>query len=219
MIAEDLIQLDLSPLGLKETVGMALSKMEEHGLLHWPIVEEGLYEGMISEDLALEQDENTVLSDLSHMLLKSALKSDRHVLDAMRKYGEERISILPVVNAENNYLGYLLPQDILRAVGGLFSLQAPGSILVLEVNQFDYSLSQISQIVESNDAKILASYLSANLEKGIFEVTIRINFSDLSAILASFRRYEYKIVNAWHENRYEQDLKERFDQFMNYLNM
>ncbi len=219
MIARDLIQVDIHPLTRESTVGDALREMEDFGVTHWPIVEENLYSGMISEDLALELDENTVIKSLEHRLLHSSVELEHHLLDAIRKYGEERIDILPVVDENKGYQGYILPQDVLRAIGGLFSLQAPGSILVMEVNQFDYSLSQIAQIVESNDAKILASYLNVNPENDIIEVTIRVNFTDLSPIIASFERYEYKVTRAWHENRYEQDLKERFDQFMNYLNM
>ncbi len=219
MIAQDLIQVDLTPLSPQNTVGDALREMEDFGMHHWPIVQERIYEGMISEDLALEQDEEETIENLRQQLLKSSVELDHHVFDAVRKYGEERITILPVVDSENHYHGYVLPEDILRSIGGLFSLQAPGSILVLEVNQYDYSLAQIAQIVESNDAKILASYIHVNREKGLFEITIRVNFTDLSPIIASFERYEYKIARAWHENRYEQDLKQRFDQFMNYLNM
>lgn len=219
MIAQDLIQSDIVPLTTSDTVGNALSKMEESGFEHWPIVDEGLYEGMISEDLALDNDENAVISQLSHQLIRSSVEADRHLLDAVRKYGEQRISILPVINPGREFLGYLLPQDLLRSIGGLFSLQAPGSVLVLEVHQLDFSLSQIAQIVESNDAKILASYIHIDMQRGVFEVTLRINFSDLSAVISTFKRYDYNIVGAWHENRYERDLKQKFDQFMNYLNM
>lgn len=219
MIAQDLIQLDIVPLNTSDTVASALQKMEELGFVHWPIVEEGLYEGLLSEDLALDNDENTIIESLRHQLIHSSVKSDRHLTDAMRKYGEERVSILPVVNSDNHFLGYLLPQDILRSFGQTFGLQAPGSVLVLEVNPYDYAMSQIAQIVESNDAKILTSYVEADTDRQKYTVTIRINFTDLSAIIASFRRYDYTIVDAWHENRYERDLKQKFDQFMNYLNM
>lgn len=219
MIAQDLIQLDIKPLSPQSTVGDALREMEDFGLRHWPIVQETLYEGMISENTAMEVDESEVLENLRQRFQNSAVQDNRHLFDAVRKFGEEHVSIMPVVDEQNHYCGYLLPQDILHAIGGLFSLQAPGSIFILEVNQQDYSLAQIAQIVESNDAKILASYIHLNHENGTFEVTLRVNFSDLSSIIASFERYEYKILQAWHENRYEQDLKQRFDQFMNYLNM
>lgn len=219
MIAQDLIQLDIKPLSPKSTVGDALREMEDFGLHHWPIVQETLYEGMISEDTALEVDESEILENLRQRFQRSAVQDSRHLFDAVRKYGEEHVSIMPVVDEDNHYMGYLLPHDVLHAIGGLFSLQAPGSIFILEVNQQDYSLAQIAQIVESNDAKILASYIHLNGDKGTFEVTLRVNFSDLSSVIASFERYEYKILQAWHENRYEQDLKQRFDQFMNYLNM
>ncbi len=219
MIAQDLIQIDLSPLSPTDTVSDALREMEANGVLHLPIVKEEIYEGMISEDTALEVDEAMVLEELRQRFQVTNVQQDQHVLEAVKKYGEDRISILPVVNAEQHYLGYILPQDVLHAIGGLFSLQAPGSILVLEVNQSDFSMAQIAQIVESNDAKILASYLHAHPGNDTFEITVRLNFSDLSAIISAFERYDYKITQAWHENRYEQDLKKRFDQFMNYLNM
>lgn len=211
--------MDISPLSTNDTVGDALQKMEELGFVHWPIVENGEYDGMISENIALEQDEATVLETLKHQLLHSAIVGDRHIADAIRMYGEESLSILPVVDDANHYEGYLLPQDILRKLGSQFSWQAPGSVLILEVNQFDFSMAQIAQIVESNDAKILASYVDIDTNKGVYRVTVRINFTDLSSIIATFKRYDYVILDSWHENRYERDLKDRYDQFMNYLNM
>ncbi|KAB2813627.1 CBS domain-containing protein [Phaeocystidibacter luteus] len=219
MIAQDLIQIDITPLTPKDKVGDALREMEDLGMHHWPIVQETLYEGLISEDAALDADENDTIESLRQRFILSNVEMESHLFDAVRKYGEERISILPVIDGDKKYVGYILPQDVLHAIGGLFSLQAPGSVLVLEVNQYDYSMAQIAQIVESNDAKILATYMHVNQDKGLFEVTIRINFTDLSPIIASFERYEYVVAQAWHENRYEQDLKQRFDQFMNYLNM
>lgn len=193
--------------------------MELEGLEHFPIIDGDLYSGLISETVALDADENQPISDLSARISAISISQDMHLLDCIRRFGEERVSLLPVVNKERVYCGYVRPRDILHAIGGMFSLQVPGSVLILEVEEFNYSMAQIAQIVESNDAKILASYVHRNESTQTFEVTLKINFNDLSAILAAFRRYDYKIVDAWHENRYEQDLKQRFDQFMNYLNM
>lgn len=219
MIGQDLIQLDIQPFSTSTKVGAALETMDDHGFIHWPVVEGEIYEGLISESVLLESDDEMTIDKLRHRFLSTAVKANRHLTDAIRKFGEERMSILPVIDENRHYLGYLLPEDILNAFGQSFSLQSPGSILILEVEPHDYSMSQISQIVESNDAKILASYIDADADNQMYRVTIRINFTDLSSILATFRRYNYTLVAAWHDNRYERDLKERFDQFMNYLNM
>ncbi len=219
MIAQELIQLDLKPLTPTDTVGDALQVMEVNGLEHFPVVTEEVYSGLLSEDTALDLDESTSISELEQLLLTAHVDEGQHLFDAIRRYGEQRISILPVVDEEKHYLGYLKPQDILQTIGGFFSIQAPGSMLVVEIAQVDYSMAQVAQIVESNDAKILASYINARAGSDTFEITLRLNFDDINSIIAAFERYNYRVVQAWHKDRYQEDLKERFNQFMNYLNM
>jgi len=141
------------------------------------------------------------------------------LFDAIALFGELNVSMLPVLDEEENYLGYIYPKDIVVEMGGMLSSKIPGGILVLEVNQNDYHLSQIAQIVEGNDAKILACYLTSHSESTQLEVTLRINRSDLTAIIQTFMRYDYSIRASFHTSLHAADLKDRYDSFMNYLNM
>jgi len=87
------------------------------------------------------------------------------------------------------------------------------------LNLHDYSLSEISRIVESNDAKILSLYISSHTDSTKLEVTIKINRTDLSAIIQTFNRYNYTIKASFHQSEYVDDLKDRFDSFMSFLNI
>jgi len=124
-----------------------------------------------------------------------------------------------VLNAEEHYIGYLDPQDIVMMMGDMLSSKIPGAILVLEVNQSDYQMSQIAQIIEGNDAKILASYITSMPNSPVLEITLRINRKDLTPILQTFQRYNYIINATYHESTHTLDLMERYENFMKYLNM
>ena len=116
-------------------------------------------------------------------------------------------------------MGYIFPNDIVFEMGNMLSSKIPGAVIVLEVNQNDFHLSQIAQIVESHDAKIVASYLTSHQNSTRIEVTLRINRTDLTGIIQTLQRYNYTISATYHESLHAADLKDRYDNFMKFLNM
>ena len=99
------------------------------------------------------------------------------------------------------------------------SIKEFGGILILEMNQHDYSLTQIARIVEENNAKILSSYITSLPDSTQIEVTLKINTTDLDRIIQTFQRYDYTIKAMFQKGNFQDDLKKRYDELMNYLNM
>lgn len=220
MIALQLLRNDLKPLQAGDTVYMAQERMDEHKVAHLPVVAGDDYLGLISEDDLLDaEDEALPIQNGSSKVVRAFVSAGKHVFEAINLFHEFNVSMLPVLDADEHYMGYLYPQDLVNMMGGMLSSKIPGAIVVLEVNQTDYQLSQIAQIVESNDAKILAFYITSNPNSTVLELTLRINRTDLTAILQTFNRYDYTVKASYHESEYAVDMKERFDNFMKYLNM
>ena len=99
------------------------------------------------------------------------------------------------------------------------SIKESGGIIVLEVSSVDYSLAQISQIVESNNARILSSYIMSSPDSTKIEVTLKINQLELSRIIRTFERYDYLVKETFQKDASDNDIQIRFDSLMNYLNI
>jgi hypothetical protein len=124
-----------------------------------------------------------------------------------------------VLNEKEQYLGLIHLSTLLQYFAEMASMKESGGLLILELNLHDYSLSEIARIVESNDAKILSLYISSQVDSTKLELTIKINRTDLSGIIQTFTRYNYTIKASFHQSEYVDDLKDRFDSFMSFLNI
>lgn len=220
MIALQLLRTDLNPLSPEDTVQTALEVMNEYKVSHLPVLEGEIYLGLVAESLLLDATSDAFeLSVYKNGLPRAFIAADKHLFDAINLFHEFNVSLLPVLDTDEHYMGYLHPEDIVTMMGGMLSSKIPGAIVVLEVNQSDYQMSQIAQIVEGNDAKILASYLTSTPNSPLLEITLRINRKDLTPILQTFQRYNYSISATYHESVHTLDLKNRYENFMKYLNM
>lgn len=130
-----------------------------------------------------------------------------------------KLTVLPVLDENENYLGLIPLTSLLQQFSILAATREPGGIIVLEMNELDYSLSQIAQIVEGNDGKILSCYLNSLPESTRIEVTVKVNKTDISGILQTFNRYNYTVKASFHQSEFSDDMKNRFDSFMNYINI
>ncbi len=215
IIAHDIPELSLSDNGVN-----ALNLMEQFGIEHLPVVQDGKFIGLVCEDEILSMDNPTQAFHLNHHEYPMfCLASNRHIYDAMKVIVEQKLTLLPVIDAEVNYLGSITLQTLLQGLYQIQSVNELGAILVLEMNMYDYSLSQIAQIVEGNDAKILNVSMSAVPNTTKVEITLKINKEDLNPILQTFNRYDYTVVDTYMEPKFSEDLKERYEEFMKFLNM
>src|SRR5208283_2872741 len=144
----------------------------------------------------------------------------QHIYDAIELVSRLKLTVVPVLDRDKNYLGLITIQKFIQYMGDLFGVKNPGGIIVLELNANDYSLSQISQIVESNDAKILSLYIQSLPDSKIMELTLKINRIDLSSIIQTFIRFDYMIKSSYSEyNDLEVLYSNRYDQFMHFINI
>lgn len=220
MKVEELISEYIPPLKYTETGEKALNWMNEFRVSHLPVLHAGEYVGLVSDDDIYDMaDPKHQLKDEFINLPKPFVYADRHVYDVMKLIADLKITVVPILNRENKYIGctdllYLMSQ--ITAVG---SIKENGSILVLKMGERDYSLTEISRIVEENNAKILSSYVSSKPDSTEIEVTLKINITDLDRIIRTFERYDYVISETYAKGTHTENLKKRYDELMNYLNM
>lgn len=214
-IAPEIPELNLSDNGVN-----ALNLMEQFGVRHLPIVQDGQFLGLVCEEEILSLELPTQpFFNIHHEFPMICLQARHHIFDALKVMVEQKLSLLPLIDEELHYIGSITVESMLQALANAQAVHDPGAVIVLEMNSNDYSLSQIAQIVEGNDARILSTTLSAFPESTRVEVTLKINKEDLNPIIQTFNRYEYNVVDTYMEPRYSEDLRERYEEFMKFLNM
>lgn len=216
MLTRDLISSAIPYLHKSDTVYHALQLMNDYHVAHLPVVEDSSYLGMISEEQLLQIDEETALTDLPISDSTSSVQANEHFLKAIQTAVINNLSIVPVVE-EKQLLGIVTYNDLLKNASEFMSLDRPGALIVLEVEGHSYSFTEINKIVESNDAQITQLNTYTDVETGLTQITIRVNKMEVSDLLASFQRYEYNVKYYFGEELYENELKENYDNLMNYL--
>ena len=220
MLIKALIKDNIPSLKFSDTVKKAISWMEEFHVTHLPVVDESGYAGLLSMQNLSTLDHNQLISSIGASLFdKSFITENRHVYEIMKLMYDREISVVPVLSEENKYLGLITLADVVQYFSGTGAVQDPGGIIVLEVNANDYTMSQIAQIIESNDASILSSFTNTIPAQNKIEITLKVSKTDLSRIIAGFERYNYNVKEFYHQNEYVDTLKSRYDSLMNYLNI
>jgi acetoin utilization protein AcuB len=221
MLAKELISDVVPALRTSDTGLQALSWMDIFRISHLPIVNNQEFLGLISDqdiydlNMADEAIGNHKLSLFSPFVYNS-----QHIFDAIELISRLKLSIIPVLDENKKYLGLITQNDLLHQIAELSALKNPGSIIELELNVNDYSLSEISRIVEGNDAKILGLYISSPEDSMKMNITIKLNTTDVTSILQTFNRYNYTIKGSFQQNdEMESLLHNRYELFMKYLSI
>lgn len=220
MLAKHLITDGILPLKTSDTGRTALSWMEDFRVMHLPIVNSEGFLGLISEfDIYSFNDFDEAVGNHHLSLSKPYVFDFQHLYDVMSLMQQNQLTLIPVVDSHENYLGSITLQSLLDNFALSLSVNDPGGIIVLEMSAVDYSLSEISRIVESNDAKILSVFISTDPDSTQLDVTLKLNRIDMASVIQTFNRFEYTIKAAFNEQSDNNDLRERYDSLMNYLNI
>ena len=220
MIAVDLIQDDFPVLNLSDDISTAVTFFDDYKLHQIPVFGASDFLGLIDEEVVLNAPKKSKLKDLKKHFRKEEILSEKNLFDVLNFFRHGNLSILPVIDKDNKYLGCIHERILLQKVGEILKVETPGGIIHLQVRILDYSLAQIAQIVEGNGARILSALCLPNSSNSkLMELLIKINQEELSGIIQTFQRYEYKIIASFHKNIHEQGLNDRLDSFIRYLNI
>jgi Mg/Co/Ni transporter MgtE len=212
------INNDYKPLKSNELVESAQDFFADFTFTHFPVVDNGNFIGNISSDDCSTCDSNKVIKDYSNALEPFFARNNMMWLDVLEIFAKNHTNIVPVLDLKNNYLGYYELDDLMHFFHDTPFLKENGGIIVIQKNIQEYSMSQMAQIIESNNGKILGMFVSeANLET--FQVTIKITSGSLNEIIQTFRRYNYEIISEHQEDDYIKNLQERSDYLKKYLNI
>jgi Mg/Co/Ni transporter MgtE len=221
MVAKDLISEIIPSLKTSDTGQTALNWMEIFRISHLPIINNQDLLGLISDaDIYDMNQPEEPIGNHKLTLFKPYVTSEQHLFEVIGLASRLKLTIVPVLDENNHYKGVITTNDLIRHIAGISSMDQPGGILVIELLERDYSLTQIAQIIEGNNIKVLSMYITSPPESTRLEVTIKVNTNDLTSVIRTFERYNYEI-KTWFttDDSLDRFYSDRFDMLMKYLNI
>ncbi|SHL35765.1 CBS domain-containing protein [Flavobacterium xanthum] len=209
---------DFRAIDSQESISTVQAFFDGSHFSHFPIIEEGIYIGSIAAEDIETFDPEKKVNDYRFTLEGFFARTNTIWLDVLEVFAKNHTNLIPVLDENNVYVGYYEIEDILKFFHETPFLKEPGAIIVVKKPILDYSMSQITQIVESNNGKLLGLFISeADVES--VEVTLKITLGAMNEIIQTFRRYDYEIISEHQEDSYISNLKERSDYLDKYLNI
>ena len=220
MVAKQIMSSLIPPIKMTDTGEKALNWMLDFHVRHLPVVDESRYIGLISEDEVLDYSKAEV-AIAKHPIMRQHTSVDEyeHIYEIVKTAVRFQLSIVPVIDDNENLLGVITLEDLLTHFAKSASLAEPGSILVLEVSRRNYSLAEIARLAEYEQATILSSHILSQANSINLEVTLKFNTREVSRLAATYERFNYSVKASYQESDYMEDLKERYDSLMSYLNV
>ncbi len=209
---------DIKPFEVTSTIIEIQEVFNQLTYTHVPIIKEGVFLGSISENDIHCFDATKTVHDYLYAVEPFFVRENTNWLDILEAFALNNANIMPVLEKNNNYVGYYELNDIISIFNNTPFLNEAGGIVVVEKNTKDYSFSEVCQIIESNEASILGLFIS-KIAGDITQITIKIGHVGMNAIVQTFRRYGYFVISQHDEDKLLQDLKERSDYLNKYLNI
>ncbi|TAF74071.1 MAG: CBS domain-containing protein [Flavobacterium sp.] len=209
---------DYRALDSQETIFEAQDRLDEISFTHFPVVEEGVYIGCIIKDDLETFDGDKKVADYRFTLEPFFARTTMIWLDVLEVFAKNHTNLVPVLDENNQYKGYYEIEDIIKFFHETPFLKEQGGIIIVQKGILDYSMSQVAQIVESNNGKILGLFVSEASTENV-QITIKISLGGMNDIIQTFRRYNYEIISEHQEDNYINNLKERSDYLDKYLNI
>ena len=209
---------DYKAIDNQESVAVVKDFFDEFPFSHFPIVEEGVYIGSIASEDIETFDSDKKITDYRYTFERFFASTTMIWLDVLEVFAKNHTNLVPVLDESNKYVGYYEIEDVIQFFHETPFLKESGRIIIVKKGILDYSVSQIAQIIESNDGKILGMFVS-EADNDSIQITIKINIGAINEIIQSFRRYNYEIISEHQEDNYINTLKERSDYLDKYLNI
>ena len=219
MIASELISSQLIPLKTSDTGRAALAVMADFYVKHLPIVNNAQLLGVIAEEDILNNPINEPVGSYVLKHQKPYVSHREHLFEIMSTMAEHDLTVIPVIDDDGNYMGLITQNDLMQYYARSFSFTEPGGILVLELAKRDYVLSEIARLIESDNAVILSLFISNVADPSMVSLTLKLNKSNLDKVTATLTRFGYNIKGSYVEDEYVDQLRDRYDMLMNYLDV
>ncbi|MGI9530659.1 acetoin utilization protein acuB [Lutimonas sp.] len=210
---------DVKPFDLQNSIGEMRRAFEDFPYSHIPVVDDGMYYGAIShQEIDMLNPDSLKLNEFKHLVQPFYVIEKINWFEVLQNFATHNTNLMPILNGEKKYIGYYELDDFLNIFKCTPFLHEEGVILVVAKNVNDYSFSEISQLVESNNATLFGAFVS-KIENDMAHITLKLSLHDINNTLHSFRRYKYEILNEFEKDKYLEELNDRSNYLQKYLNI
>ena len=218
MITRKLISKEIQTITLEQSGAEALAIMQEYHLSHLAILSNNELLGVISEeDIWGMYDENNKLERIKEKIQHFFMPLGKDVFEVIKYMDEHKLSLLPML-ANEKYVGSITHESIISSLASIVAIQESGGVIILEMMKKEYSMSEIAQIVESNGARILSAYITDVDDRDVIKLTLKLNIIDIAPVIQTFERYKYNVAASYNQSENKNNLVDRYDLLMRYLN-
>jgi hypothetical protein len=219
MLAASITSKGFPLLHLEDKVNFALQCMEDFDVQELAVVKEDYFLGVVQKADLLDADEAATIMVLSEQLKKIMVLDTAHFLTALDLFSKYELSILPVLNEQQECIGMIPQKSLNDALAKFLGVESPGAIIVLSVAPYQYSLAEMSRLVESNNAQIVQLNSYYDESNGAMVITLKINKDEAQSIIATFQRYDYQLVHYFGKTPLHNDIEAHYHHLMNYLDV
>ena len=220
MNSQKLIANEISVVNTQDNGTTVLTLMSEFRVSHLPIVENNKFIAIVSEDDIFNMnDESKKIESILEKLPSHYMSIENDVFEIINTLDSNNLTLLPIVD-NGIYIGSATIASVVSALASIIAVKEGGSLVILEMKKEDYQMSEISQIIESNNAKILSSYITNTKNSEKIYVSLKLNIDNSNAIKQTFERYNYNITAHYQPSDIKTDntLNDRYNGLMRYLN-
>ena len=219
MLASSIAIKGLPMLHLEDKVSFALQCMEDFDVQHLAVIKEDYFIGLVSKSDLLDTDESNLLESISDQILKIGINGSAHFLMALDLFTKHHLSLLPVLNEQQECIGVITQQHLHDSLARFLGVAQQGAILVLSMSPLQYSLAEMSRLVETNNAQILQLNTFFDEANANLIVTLKLNRDEAATILATFQRYDYHVLHYFGNTPLNNDIEDHYHHLMNYLDV
>lgn len=221
MIAEELVNEMIPALSMKDNAEKAILWMGELRTNFLPVIEKGFFKGFVSEDIIFENNDlEKEIREIKLLAENCYVNGKQHYYDLIRLIKEYHIDLVAVVDDERNYMGVVTIEDIINALSQSSAIQNPGAIIILSINKIDYSLAEITRLIEENNAKILSSYVKSDPQDvNKLLLTLKINILESTRVIATLERFGYNIVAQFLDSEEQESHQDRLNLLLKFIDI
>lgn len=217
-IITDFLNNQIKPLQVSDSIADAENLFLDYDYSHFPVLEQDIYIGSISKEEAEILPATNSINEHKLSLQRFFVRNNMNWFDVFEEFSKNHTNLLPVLDEKNQYVGFYELDDVLHFLNETTFVKEDGGVIVIEKETPDFTFSQICQIVESNDSKILGVFISSSTPS-LTQITLKISQNNFNEIIQTFRRYNYSILSEHQEDSYLAGLKDRSDYLDKYLNI
>ena len=221
MQAYEYINNLIPPLKYTDKVGMALTWMESIRTNALPVVDGGVFKGLVTDELIYNLNNgDLMIADLELEAESCFVFKEKHIYDVLRVASEFQTNMVAVIDRDNVYHGVITLEDAVSAFADTLSIQSQGGVLILSMFMTDYSLFEIARIIESENSKILSSFISNDpLDDSKIKVTLKIDKTELRHVKATLERFGYKVIDHYQEESGVSSEHDRLGNLLRFLDV